>query len=233
MTALIFSHQRCGSSNLTRFVAEASGVKAAMEPLNAKTLGKYMPNWREASHEELSGHFSQVLKSNQVVKHIYGQHSNDVDYLIAASLEVDRILLMNRENTHAAALSALIAKQVKNWNKRPEEMLNPISVRSIRVLAEELQVKSRNAHAVCSRTGKPFMEISYERFFSTDLQERRRTAELVLEFLLNGKGAKSPEAFTVAFDKYMNEDKKIGSDDTHRFIPNLEEIRDRFSGILG
>lgn len=231
MTALIFSHQRCGSSNLTRFVADATGVKAVMEPLNAKTLGKQMPEWREATGTELTRHFTRVLTANDVVKHIYGQHSADIDYLVASSPHVARILLMHRVNTDAAALSALVAKQLSNWNKQPDDMLAPISIRKIREISKEMRLKSRLALDICTRSGKPLMVMSYEQLFSADEEARKKNAEDVLQFLLNGRGARTPEDFSIAFEKFMGLEKKLGSDDTHQCIPNFSEIQASFPEI--
>lgn len=233
MPALIYSHQRCGSSNLYRFAkAFVKEQCDGMEKLSPARMKKDVPEWLDYTYEQLGGYFDEVLRRTPLVKHIYGSHSADVDSILLTNPRVARIVLLRRENRYAAALSALIAQRTRKWNESATEPLGRIPPRQVRLKAQQYEQSAELAEQMCRRSGVPFVAISYEEFFAPDTMERKRHAERLLDYLFEGKVAPSQPAFDRAFEQHLASSKKLNSAETASLVQNMDELCTLFPTIL-
>lgn len=219
MTALILSHQRCGSSNLTRFIRSACAAKADMEIFNGRILNRRLPHWREASDASVSEHITTELSGRDVVKHIYGQDER-VDRLLVLHSNAAPILFLWRASPEAAALSSLIAKHVGDFNKSPDTDLPPIPLDAIRRTASEIEKKKEAAMRLIRESEKRYLPVRYEDLFDNRAGRRKAMLDNIISFL--GLGAHSD--YGPAFAAFMSGDHKINSADTYSRIANFREL---------
>uniref|UniRef100_UPI0012949C55 hypothetical protein n=1 Tax=Ornithinicoccus halotolerans TaxID=1748220 RepID=UPI0012949C55 len=185
MSILLLSHQRCGSSALTRFMAKACGVTAAMEPFNKRVLSKTFPEWESASHTELAAHFDAGLRAKRVTKHIYGQHDAPIDQLLIESPAAERLVLLWREDVEAAALSSLIARATGTYQRQPEDEgpIRRIPPHRVRALAGEMRSHFERTRSQAEASGKPLRSVSYESVYQEAEEDRRRALRELLAFV--------------------------------------------------
>lgn len=233
MTALIYSHQRCGSSNTYRFAKTFLAERCdGMEKFSPARLNKEAPDWDAYTYQQLGDYFDDVLQRTPLVKHIYGSHSADVDSLLLTNRHLTGTVLLRRENLHAAALSALIARRTKKWNESATEPLGRISPRHVRERAGQYERSAQLAERMCRRAGVPLITVSYEEFFSPDTAERKHQAGRVVDFLFDGRVTPSQEEFELAFEQHLAPSKKLNSAETVNLVQNIDELRATFPEIL-
>lgn len=232
LSALIYSHQRCGSSNALLFAAEfAPGGIGESEVFGRARLQKEFPGWRKRTYAQLAEYFTSVYDRSPVVKHLYGGHSADFDALILSNPRVDRIVLLRRDNRTAAALSALIARRTKEWHKSATEPLGPISTRQIRLMAENYAKAADLAELMCIRTGKPYVAVRYEDVFVDDVDDRIKRARQFLTDLYGDDFEIDEAIFAIAFNRHMASTRKVNSDETYQLVENIDEIFEVFPEI--
>lgn len=233
MSTLIYSHQRCGSTNALFFAQEfIPNAPDGMEILNPIGMTKKLPGWKRRPYDQLAEQINDVYRETPVVKHIYGAHSADIDSLLLTSPELERIVLLRRDNRPAAALSALIAQKTKQWHKNPTEPVGKINLGQIRQKTKKYEEAAELAEAMCTRSGKPFVAVSYEELYSNDPEARRVAARKFLTDLFGPDFSTTDDVFETAFQKHLDPTKKIGTSDTLNLVDNLDEIVDAYPDIL-
>jgi hypothetical protein len=127
MTAVIFSHQRCGSSNLIHFLVAAYGLSLSepdyYEPLNLRRMGERDIAWQDGDNR-FDAYCAKVMQATPVLKHIYGQLPPRLDRHVAA--QSSGVIFLFRKNLKLAALSSAIARRSNTWQARPEQPLGRI-----------------------------------------------------------------------------------------------------------
>lgn len=227
MALLIFSHQRCGSSNLTRFLGEGSGCDFGMESLNRKALKKRIPHLEGQTYPQLNRAFTEILSSKPIHKLIYGQHSADIDALAVCNPQVKNILFLYRKDSVSAALSSLLAQRMGHFNKRPKKTIGEIEIADIKLRAKEIKHLTKVAKNICIRSGKDFTEITYEHLFDLNHEQRYSAATtLLVDHICHLE--EPPSNMHHAFNKYLDHSKKTNSIETYRFISNIDEILEKW-----
>lgn len=231
MTGLLLSHQRCGSSALTRFLRLACGVHAPMEVLNRKSLTRNLPGWQSAPAEEVDAHVAAALSENQLVKHIYGDHDPAFDARLVQHPQVGSLVLLWREDVDAAALSAAIARATGHYNRRPGDTghMRPIQPGQVRRHAEQMRLARRTTEATVQASGKPVLSLRYEDLYQPSEDGRREQVHRLIDFL----GLSTTPQFDEAFTRYLAPDRKINDGRTYALIPNFEQLQQAFPELLG
>lgn len=230
MGGIIFSHQRCGSSNLLRYIRSACSINGGMEPLNFRQLKKKLPSFPHCSHDELKSHCEKILKYYPVVKHIYGQHLESNDRMIA-SLSEGCIIFLYRDNTMAAALSSLIArKSGKGFSAKINEGLGRIEMDEVSKLSNEMVRKRKSAIEACELSGKEVFTTSYEDIFSPK-DEVRKEKGLEILALLERHGVKTKGDVAEAHREFLAPSEKTNSYDTYKHIENIKELSEEMSWL--
>jgi len=231
MTGLLLSHQRCGSSALTRFLRLACGIRAPMEVFNRKSLGKSLPGWDTGPTEKIDAHLTATLGENEVVKHIYGDHDPSFDARLVQHPGVRAVVLLWRENVHAAALSAEIARATGHYNRRPEpgERMRPIRPGRVRQNAEEMRLARETTESTVRSSGKPMLSLRYEDLYQASETGRRDQVRRVIDFL----GLDITSDFDEAFGRHLAPARKINDDETYALIPNLTQLQQEFPDLMG
>lgn len=233
MSTLIYSHQRCGSTNALYFAQEfVADAPDGMEILNPKRMSRTIPGWRRRPYRRLTRQIADVYRKTPVVKHIYGAHTADIESLVLSNLELERIVLLRRENRPAAALSALVAQKTKQWHSRPTESVGTINPQQIRLKTKKYQEAAELAETMCTRSGKPFVTVSYEELYPEDTEARRRAARKFLTDLFGPEFTTTEEEFETAFSEHLAPTKKVGTTDTRKLVDNIDEIVEEFPDIL-
>ncbi len=230
---LIMSHPRCGSSNLLRFINRSNSVPCQSEPFNRRTLDDTLPGWQEMTTNKVVEHFSNVFADLRVAKHIYGQHPEDLDKHVPLLPDIGAIILLYRENTAAAALSALIAVKLKNFSGVADAPLGRIELEEIKRFSDNFVARRSRAIEHCKAANAPLLELSYETLFGAD-EERRKELDAVLRFMNDNASIPLPssEKFERAYAAVLAPEKKINSEKTYQHIENLDEIVAAYPHIL-
>lgn len=228
MSTLLLSHQRCGSSALTRFLRQGCGIRAAIEPFNGPSLKKRLPHWQSASREEIDAHVRDTLTSLELAKHIYGGQSPLFDAQLIAHPRVTRLVLLWRENAEAAALSTAIARATGHFNKRAEGPLPAIEVSDVRRRAARMRQARETVHACVVASDKPAFLVSYEQLFEPSARYRFERVQQLLRFL----GLQERPETEHAFDEHLAPERKLNSADTYAQIANMEQLREAFPHIF-
>lgn len=231
MTALLLSHQRCGSSALTRFLRLACGAQAPMEVLNRKALTKNLPDWRTAPAGRIDDYMTAILVGSDVVKHIYGDHDPSFDARLVHHREVDAVVLLWREDVYAAALSAEIARATGHYNRRPDARgrLRPIRADELRRQAEQMRSARAVTESTVQTAAKPVLSLRYEDLYQRSLSGRRHQTRRLIDFL----ELPTTSDFDDAFRRYLDLDRKINDVETYALIPNLTQLQHEFPELLG
>ena len=227
MTILVLGHQRCGSSNFTRFFRAAFKIRATLEPLNQRILGRDFPGWRYATRAQLVNHVESVFSSLDMCKHIYGQHIILFDQLLIENPFVNQIILLRRDTLEEAALSSVIARKLGDFNKQASTPIGRIEPSEVEAIAEKMKLDIDHVTAVCSASGKPVITVSYEAIY----REARRKENL--QNLVETLEYTTTASQEIAYSRFIDAGKKVNSVNSFRQIENLEELKKSLPALEG
>lgn len=227
MAGVIWSHQRCGSSNLQRFAGAAANVPVGNEPFNRKALKNDFPGFESEGIEAFQRYVSDVCGRYGVVKYIYGVNRVEFDEAVAASGNIPHIVMLYRQNSFAAALSNLIARQTETYRSRPDRPLRKIRPNEIRQRASLMEYRRDVAKLILRYSGKPYTVISYEELFAATECERREKAQEILRLLVPGVQVAAAD-FEAAYDEWLSPDRKYNSPESYSLIENYDQLKREF-----
>ncbi len=217
MVGVILGHARSGSSELTRAVVDATGVRSMMEPFHRPMNERGI----KFGHHGFKKYLDEVM-GYHLIKHMWNGLSKEQNTEVLTHPDVYGVVFIYRRDAVQAALSTVVAQMTKRWRGTQEHIPEPLPLDEIASKAGMYESGRELYLEWLSENSIPYISVSYEELFVRDESARRD----LLKKACNTLGLKINN-LDLGVSR-LSPNNRYNSDSIYRTASNWNEFEERF-----
>ena len=221
LTGVVLGHARSGSSELSRAIRDATGVRLTMEPFH-RPMRKAGVTFESP---EFSAYLDRVLDEARLIKHMWNGLTLEQNAAVLLHPSISGVVFIYRENVLRSALSNAVAQMTGTWLGSAQKIPSPLPLDKIeqqqclflegqKIYVEYLRRSSIN-HVI----------MKYEDVFVENAEQRTQHLRTACETL----GIPALDYFNAI--GRLAPDKRYNSDELYSSAPNWGEFVERFGEL--